>query len=82
MPTVERLLKWGMHNNKFMEREYLEPRAKLTLARFYGRYSGRFKYIGDPRDPKNILPLLIPGEPDDEPGTTSPADAPPESTSD
>lgn len=58
--TVERLVKSAVRNNKFLTREYIEPRAKAALREYYQLYSERFAVIGDPR--RHKLPRLTPGE--------------------
>lgn len=76
VPTVKRLVKWAMYNNKILTKEYIEPRAKAALAAYYEQYSERFERIGDPR--RHVLPLLIPGGSTDNvdtPATPPPADA-------
>ena len=57
--TVDRLVKWTMHRNKFLNEDYVRQSAEIALGTFYAEYQHRFVDIGHPHE--HMLPLIING---------------------
>lgn len=57
--TVDRLVKWTMHRNKFLDENYVRQSAEIALGTFYAEYQHRFVDIGNPQE--HMLPLIIDG---------------------
>lgn len=62
--TVDRLVKWAMNHNHFLNEDYVRRSATIALADFYREYQDRFEFIGHPQD--HMLPLNIRGVPEDD----------------
>ena len=59
--TVDRLVKWAMHENSTLDEDYVRHSAEVTLAEFYDAYQDRFQFIGHPQN--HMLPLNLHGVP-------------------